>query len=82
MANKQEAQALNPLFRWRWPWPEPGDPGPPWEVIISRLDQAAFARFVAVQLEVTKASLEAQQSVLAANLKAVEQMQGILKGMK
>jgi hypothetical protein len=83
MTDKLEVQAaLNPMFRWRWPWPEPGDPGPPWELIINRLDRVSLTKLIEVQLEVAKASIEAQQSVLSANLKALDQVQGVLKGMK
>jgi hypothetical protein len=45
-------------------------------LIIPRLDRASLTRLIEVQLDVAKASLEAQQNVLAANLKALDQMQG------
>ncbi len=80
MPEKTDVQAISPLFRWRWPWPEPGDPGPPWELIISHLDRTALGRLAGVQLELAKNTLEAQKAVLDAQLRAVGQMQEIVKG--
>ncbi len=76
---------LIPAFRWpiHWHGPLPGpDPGPDWGSIISHLDKAAFARVVTIQLELTKSALEIQQNLLAAQVKAVNAMQDIVKGMK
>jgi hypothetical protein len=82
MPEKIDVKAIDPLFRWPrpWPWPEPGDPGPPWELIISHLDRAAINRLVGVQLELAKSTLEAHKGVLDAHLKALGQMQEIVKG--
>jgi hypothetical protein len=80
MPDKFDMEAINPLFRWHWPWPEPGDPGPPWESILTELDRSALIRLAAVQLGVTKTKLEAQRAVLDAQVKAVGQMQEIIGG--
>ena len=82
MAEKMNIQAIDPMFRWPrpWPWPEPGDPGPPWELIISRLDQAAINRLLGVQLDLAKSTLEAQKVVLDAQLKSVGRIQEIIGG--
>jgi hypothetical protein len=82
MPEKIDAQAINPLFRWHWPWPEPGDPGPPWELIISQLDRSALVRLAGVQLELAKSKLEAQKTLLDAQAKAIDQMQKIIGGAK
>ena len=80
MPEKLDMQAINPQFRWHWPWPEPGDPGPPWELIIAQLDRSAVIRLAGVELELTKTRLEAQRAVLDAQVKAVGQMQEIIGG--
>jgi hypothetical protein len=84
MPDKIDPQQLSPLFRWQrpWPWPEPGDPGPPWELIISRLDKAALVNVVGLQLNLAQSALEAQKTMLDAQMKAVNEMRGIIKGMK
>jgi hypothetical protein len=82
MPDKIDPQLLSPLFRWHRPWPEPGDPGPPWELIISRLDKAALVSVVGVQLNLAQSALEAQKTMLDAQMKAVNEMRGIIKGMK
>ncbi len=76
---------LIPAFRWpiHWPGPLPGpDPGPDWGSIISHLDKAAFARVISVQLDLAKTALEMQQNLVAAQIKAVNAVQEIVKGMK
>jgi hypothetical protein len=78
---KIDVQAINPLFRWRWPWPDPGDPGPMWELIVSRLDRTASNRLAGVQLDLAKSTLEAQKVLLDAQLKAVGHLQEIIGGV-
>ncbi len=76
MPEKPDIQALSPVFRWwRWPWPEPGDPGPPWETIISHLDKGAVVRLAGVQLDLAK-------NVLQAQIHAITAAQEIIKGVK
>ncbi len=73
MPEPLQISKLNPILRWpHWPWP-PGDPGPDpiWESILSGLDKTAVNQLAKVQLEVVKATLQAQ-------LNAVQHVQEIL----
>jgi hypothetical protein len=81
----ENPKELVPAFRWPIPWPGPfpgPDPGPDWGSIISHLDKAAFVRVVGVQLDLAKSALEIQQNLLTAQIKAVNAMQDIVKGIR
>lgn len=82
MSDKIDIQAIDPMFRLSkiWPWPPPFDPGPPWELIVSRLDPQAINRVIGVQLDLAKNTLVAQKGVLDAQMKAIDEMQQIMKG--
>jgi hypothetical protein len=71
MPDSLQEMKLNPVLGWPW-WRVPiPDPGPPWESILRGLDKAAVNRVAAIQLDVTKATLQAQ-------VNAIQQIQEVL----
>jgi hypothetical protein len=80
-AMPQNVQEVHPLLRspWGWNWPKPGDPGPDWNLIVSRLDKVAIVKLAEAQLSVATKELEAQKTVLDAQLKALGTMQEIIR---
>ena len=77
----ENIQEIHPVLRspWGWNWPKPGDPGPDWNLIVSRLDKNAILKLTAVQLSLATKEIEAQKTVLDAQLQALGAMQEIIK---
>lgn len=74
-------EEIHPVLRspWGWNWPKPGDPGPDWNLIISRLDKAAIIKLTEVQLNLATSEIGAAKTVLDAQLKALGAMQEIIR---
>ncbi|HVM46491.1 MAG TPA: hypothetical protein VMU04_00620 [Candidatus Acidoferrum sp.] len=64
------AERIQEALRFR-PWPQ-GDPVAPW--VIDHLSEVQLARVAAIELELTKAILDAQ-------VKAASQLGEVIKGM-
>lgn len=63
---------LQSLLKWHgWPFPNPGDPAPPW--IWNELGPAEKIGLARVALEMNKGVLEAQKSILDAQITAHNQ---------